>query len=286
MLWIPLVWKAPSSGRLGGVVFGVLLAALAYTAWMYFYRYSELFRAAEGFWGVVGQLLLIGLLPLTSGLLAAKAVRDLASAQRPTWLAWCFVALSALALGFSLWVLMNEQIWDSMLDGSTAYGMTTTLMAGGVAGAMLLAWSVQGARKLAALGYGIAFLALALLLPQIIPSPQPSTATAAVGQRIVRALEGYKARAGAYPTALSELVPLDMLFIQPPYTLREGEWCYEGGADFYRLGYVFRPVMGVPPEYYEVRTLHSTGTPPNAAWTCDAELARLKELAEQNYLGP
>jgi hypothetical protein len=54
-------------------------------------------------------------------------------------------------------------------------------------------------------------------------------------------------------------------------------WCYQGGSDYYRLGYVFiqryyEPTLFRP--FVEIRVYSSAGQPPDSGWMCDDELLR------------
>ena len=283
-LWIPLVWRVTERRRWEGASFVLALAALAAGLWFYFYRYSSLMSEPFSPSQILYQLVLVGLLPLSGGLLAARAVKALLGLNKADGRvlpAVLWTLLAGLYTAFSLYITAQESIWDLIMDGSTSLIIPIAALLGGLAGAMLLGLELPWRQKPAALGFIAAFILL-LYLPHVFwPAPRGDSATAAEGQRIAQALERYNKRTGSYPAALGQLVPLDKLFIRPPYAIRELDWCYQGGADYYRLGYVYRPVMGVPPEYYDLRIASAQGTVPDTAWACDAELERQREAARQ-----
>lgn len=127
-------------------------------------------------------------------------------------------------------------------------------------------------------------LAFAILVPVLIvvsyaagSSFEPQAVTGARAERIEGAIELYHQETGAYPASLSDLTPGYMPFILGPLTGRGQVWCYQGGSDYYRLGYVFiqryyEPTLFRP--FVEIRVYSSAGQPPDSGWMCDDELLR------------
>ena len=54
----------------------------------------------------------------------------------------------------------------------------------------------------------------------------------------------------------------------PPVVVRQGGWCYQGGEDYYRLGYVSGNFTYFEADYY-VKTYASNGELPQGGWNCD-----------------
>jgi len=127
-------------------------------------------------------------------------------------------------------------------------------------------------------------LAFAILVPVLIVVSyaagflfEPQAVTAARAERIEGAVELYHQETGAYPASLADLTPGYMPFILGPLTGRGQVWCYQGGSDYYRLGYVFiqryyKPTLFRP--FVEIRVYSSAGQPPDSGWMCDDELLR------------
>jgi len=59
-------------------------------------------------------------------------------------------------------------------------------------------------------------------------------------ERVTQAIETYYAREGHYPQDLRQLVPRYVLSLPGPVIIYGQDWCYDGGEDYYRLGYVYR----------------------------------------------
>jgi len=112
---------------------------------------------------------------------------------------------------------------------------------------------------------------------------EPQTITTARAMDLHKAIEDYHQDTGQYPPDLNALFPDYQLFLLGPLTGRGQVWCYQSGADYYRLGYVlferYHPYNDDTPfyePYYEIKVPAATGQPPGPAWMCDTELERYK----------
>ncbi|MEJ2749770.1 MAG: hypothetical protein P8183_17960, partial [Anaerolineae bacterium] len=92
-------------------------------------------------------------------------------------------------------------------------------------------------------------------------------------ERITQALAKYHQREGAYPPALEALTPRDLLYLPQPVELQGETWCYQGGADFYRLGAFSREFFSMPVELQ----VYAAEGEPDSVWDCEGQLAAMKE---------
>ena len=99
----------------------------------------------------------------------------------------------------------------------------------------------------------------------------PRMRTARRAESISRAILAYHEEQGRYPQALSDLWPRYLLYVPTPFIIPGQDWCYQGGADYYRLGYVSRDYFSSPAF---VKMHASVGQPPDPAWSCDGEAER------------
>jgi hypothetical protein len=58
--------------------------------------------------------------------------------------------------------------------------------------------------------------------------------------RVNQAILAYQAREGSYPENLQQLIPRYLFTIPKPVIINRQNWCYDGGENYYRLGYVYR----------------------------------------------
>lgn len=98
--------------------------------------------------------------------------------------------------------------------------------------------------------------------------------TATRAERISRAVENYHAREGEYPEKLSQLVPRDAVLLPAPVIIFGQRWCYEAGAEFYRLGYVDRQHWSDPNLFGHL--YRSKGDTSGHQTLCAAEIAALR----------
>ena len=106
---------------------------------------------------------------------------------------------------------------------------------------------------------------------------EPQVITQSRADHLSQAIERFQGEQGIYPANLETLTPRYMPYILGPLTGRGQVWCYQSGADFYRLGYAYYqryhgPTF--PTGYSEVRIHAAAGEPPEGPWMCDEELAK------------
>jgi len=148
-----------------------------------------------------------------------------------------------------------------------------------IIGGMVLTGAMQGRRRLA----GLAFVTL---VPALIAGSyalgwqfDPQAITGDRADQLTQAIVRYHTDIGVYPPSLTALTPNYLPFILGPLTGRDQVWCYEGGQDYYRLGYVYyQRYYGptFPDPYYEIKIHSSAGQLPDGSWICDDELRRVE----------
>lgn len=152
---------------------------------------------------------------------------------------WAVLTLALLVLAKALHTFYWLMVWDSTYDPLGYLWLIPLFAAVLFGGALLL---VTLPRRVKWSGAAFAILVSSLLfgastLAQRVDFRQLTQARA---ERISRAVDAYHERAGRYPESLRQLVPWYVLSIPGPVIIPTLGWCYEGGEDFYRLGYVNR----------------------------------------------
>ena len=102
--------------------------------------------------------------------------------------------------------------------------------------AVSLAWKMKGKRLWTAAALIVAF-AILLSPAMLVPQTLPYRLTERGAERLNRAILDYHADQGAYPASIAELVPPYLLLVPEPITYYLRVWRYNGGANYYRLGY-------------------------------------------------
>jgi hypothetical protein len=94
-------------------------------------------------------------------------------------------------------------------------------------------------------------------------------------ERVESALQAYYQDHGRYPQALGELAPRYQLVLLPPVVVRIGGWCYQGGGDSYRLGFVSGQFTYFDSQF-RTEIAGQAGQPEMGDWPCDELVRRLQ----------
>jgi len=136
-------------------------------------------------------------------------------------------------------------IWDSAGDAINFLWLFSPLVSAIFAGVMLLITLPVKTRLLG--------LIYALLVPLLIITIYGSASlvdfrqlTSARAERVDRAIQAYQTREGQYPQDLRKLIPRYLLTLPEPVIIYRQKWCYDGGEEYYRLGYVNRDNWSSP----------------------------------------
>ncbi|HEX6306348.1 MAG TPA: hypothetical protein VFZ76_19265 [Anaerolineales bacterium] len=186
-------------------------------------------------------------------------------------------ALAGLLLGALAYRIYWFSIWDQTKDG--LYGIVLMMPASlvGIGAGMVMTLKSTGRTRL--LGAAFAVLAPVVMMGafQAGWAVDYHAITEGRAARIQGALERFHGRNGRYPAELSEMVPRDLLFVPQPVIFQGEGWCYEGRADGYRLGAVYREYFSLP---LSIKIYASGGDMPDEDWACSHRLTELKTKYE------
>jgi len=217
--------------------------------------------------------------PIVAVVLVARlAYASLAGDQPSNWTATVIrLAVAVFLLLVTGHLIVTETVWVQAEDSLSVIPVVVFMVA--TAAAMLMAWAIRGWRRLAALGFALLVMLTASYASALGWRMSPTGLTEVRAEKIERAIERYYERNGQYPPKLAVLTPFYLWRIPQPMIFRDQTWCYEGGDDYYRLGYVHQPTFGVPPAYISIRIHRTVGEPPESSWPCDDELEKVKSQA-------
>jgi hypothetical protein len=185
------------------------------------------------------------------------------------------VLIIAKALHYLYWLM----VWDTTYDGLGYIWLFVPVLAVLFAGVMLV-FTLRGVTKLAAFMY-------LLLIPAMFTVSSYALRidfrqlTEARAEDVNRAIENYHARTDRYPQALSQLSPRYLSLIPEPVIIFGQDWCYDGGEDYYRLGYVDREHWSAPHIIGQV--YKSGGDVPDLPRVCEAEAAVLMKRYPDSF---
>lgn len=101
-------------------------------------------------------------------------------------------------------------------------------------------------------------------------------------ERVDQAIAAYHAQHGRYPENLHQLTPRYLLALSEPVIIFGQDWCYDGDADHYRLGYVYREHWSDPRLVGRVYKSTYTATA-DLAPLCQQEITTLQARDPQYY---
>lgn len=90
---------------------------------------------------------------------------------------------------------------------------------------------------------------------------------------IQQAVQSFSIEQKRFPSQLDELVPRYLVWVPRQLILRNEDWCFQGGSDYYRLGVFWRPTFT---GLLEAREYASSGNPPDEGWVCLEKLEAMK----------
>jgi len=233
-----LVWQSwKLKGRLRWIFYGLLSLSLLGAAGIFLSFTLRALGVAGGWldWLTLGEFFYSFL----AVILAAKLVEAwLSSPRRPPLLRLISGGTLAALLFTSLYAMIrSEAIRFSLFEDPvivTIFLWSAACMA--LVAAVSLAWKIKGKRMWA---FATLIVTFAILLSpaMLVPQTLPYRLTERGAERLNRAILDYHADQGAYSASIAELVPRYLLLVPEPITYYLRVWCYDGGVDYYRLGY-------------------------------------------------
>jgi hypothetical protein len=233
---------------------------------------SPLFAMATFYWPVAAVALAARMIQLGLRGFSGSWLRDW-RALVPRLPRLLFAALLMCYLAYQLTIAV---IWDRATDGLGAVFLGEVLFFTCLVAVMVLAESKTAQERYTKSAVLFSTLLVVFILGACIigGSNSPPEITAARAARIDRAIQRYYQRHERYPADLYELVPGYLVYLPQPVIFRDQTWCYQGGEDFYRLGYVYQPGFGAPKNQIAIRLSASSGQPPLPYWPCEDELKK------------
>lgn len=196
-----------------------------------------------------------------------------AEKKRSIWTGLAILALVAALLAASLQHLYWIFTWDATNDPIGVLLQIPVIWLAASA-ALLLVLLLWNWRRWLGIGLAVLFVAAVSLVIQMAMRIDYRQLTEQRAADLTSALERRLISAGAFPESLDDLVPGYLWSIPPPLVIYGLDWCYEGSADYYHLGYLTRAHWSSPELL--VRSYSSAGALPKAELDCSAQIAVLE----------
>jgi hypothetical protein len=183
------------------------------------------------------------------------------------------LVLSALLLVKALHNFYWFMVWDTTYDSLEYFWLVFPVVAALFSGVML-SFVLPGRTKLAGFLYSLLIPALMIAVSARAQRVDFRQLTEERAERVSQAIETYYAREGHYPQDLRQLTPWYALSLPGPVIIYGQDWCYDGGDDYYRLGYVYREHWSDPPTIG--RIYKTKGEVPDLHGICEGEIVALR----------
>jgi hypothetical protein len=178
------------------------------------------------------------------------------------------LVLSALVLVKALFSFYHFMVWDTTGDSMDIVWLGLSILVSLFSSALLFSL-LSGKARLAGLSY-LFLIPLLIVLAARAHAVDFRQLTQAHAERARQAIEAYYARQGRYPQDIRDLTPWYALSLPGPVIIYGQRWCYEGGQDYYRLGYLDREHWSSPILFRRVYS--ATGHSPLRVDVCQAAI--------------
>ena len=184
------------------------------------------------------------------------------------------LALAFTILGALAYTIFWSSVWDQTSDGMGGLLYLMLAVLAGVGAGAVMGINAKSWFRLS--GFVFAVTVPALMIWAFNSGWQVPFAgiTEDRAARIKTAVESFYSRTGRYPSMLNELAPRDLLYVPQPVMFRGEGWCYQGSADYYRLGSFFHEYFSSP---VSLKIYSQAGSPPETGWACAERLAYMKQ---------
>jgi hypothetical protein len=163
-------------------------------------------------------------------------------------------------------------VWDS--TGDSLGGLWFIFMAPVILfSAILLVVMLLDRKKFAAGFYLLCSLGLVLAFA-IAAQVDFRQLTEDRANRVSQAVARFHTQEGQYPSSLDQLTPRYLFSIPGPVIMYAQDWCYHGGDDYYRLGYVDRQHWSDPRLFGHIYKIQ--GESADLPRLCEAEVMTLQ----------
>jgi hypothetical protein len=184
------------------------------------------------------------------------------------------ILLAVVLVAGCAYMVYWDALWSSALSRVFEDHLPFAQFLLSVMGGALLALSLTGWRRLAGLLFVFVICTVSL---QALLSGWNTSAFALTEQRaeqVNTAIHRFYRANGHYPAGLADLTPRYLFFLPPPVVVRLGSWCYQGGRNYYRLGYVSGQFT-YQQAIFEAHLFTQAGELPDGGWNCDRMVNRL-----------
>ena len=182
--------------------------------------------------------------------------------------------LSAILLATVLYNLYWFTVWDNT-DDSLGYLWLIIPVLAALFSSEILLITLPGRTKVASILYLVIIPALMIAVSASAQLVDFRKLTVERAEQVNQSIETYYSQESRYPQDLQELTPGYVLSLPEPVIIYGQDWCYDGGDDYYRFGYVYREHWSDPRLIGQV--YGTKGELPDLPRMCEGEVVALQE---------
>jgi hypothetical protein len=202
---------------------------------------------------------------------AVEAGRSQEQRKRAGRAAAVVFVVSAVLLAKTLHHLYWFTVWDNTYD-SLGYLLLLVPVPAALLSGVTLSITLSGRMKWTGFLYSLLILGVMIAVSARAQGVDFRQLTEERAERVTQAIESYYAQEGHYPQDLGQLTPWYVLSLPGPVIIYGQDWCYDGGDDYYRLGYVYREHWSDP--RLIGRIYRTKGDVPDLHGMCEEEVTR------------
>jgi hypothetical protein len=221
----------------------------------------------------ISMLFLIPLALVNVALLLHSGLSLLSSGSQLKTVILSFI-IGILLVIKALFNLYYLTVWDNTYDALGYIWLFIPIFAVFLSGLTLLI-ALPSRTKLAGVLYLLLLPVLMVGVSARAQSVDFRQVTTQRAERVVEAMDSFYAREGKYPNSLAQLTPWYLLTLPQPVIIYGQDWCYEGGDDHFRLGYVDRKHWSDP--RLIGRIFIAEGQPSGQTPMCNAEVIAIQQ---------
>jgi len=183
-------------------------------------------------------------------------------------------ALGVLLLAKTFHNLYWLIAWDNTDDPLEYFWLVVPILAVFFSSSAI-SMALQGRLKFTGVLYALFVPALLIIMANVAIQVDFREVTRERAGQIAEAVEAYHARSGEYPQTIADATPWYRISFPKPMVIYGQTWCYESGADYYRLGYVDREHWSDP--RLIGRIYKAKGEVPDLHRMCEAEVTAIQK---------
>ena len=183
------------------------------------------------------------------------------------------LGLAAFLIAGSAYYQFWDGVWSSAHGRAFEDHLPFAYLMFSLIGGIFLAIMLRGWRRLAGPAFTVIVTVFVTFVFTLGWNVSAFDLTESRAARVNQAIERYYQDYGRYPESLDALTPNYVLFLPAPVIVGNAGWCYQGGENYHRLGYVSGAFTYSQSDFFAEVFAQSGNLPSEGSWDCDELVA-------------